>query len=651
MNDRKKRNILIGSLLCLLVFMMVGYAILSQTLNITGIANMKGVWDVKIISMQRLDDNTTGRAEEVSHSFTDTTATFEANLYIPGDSIEYRVTVKNNGNIDALLKTIIPKTTNKSANVKFTHSNIDNTILTAGKEITFTMKMEFDKNATSIPSFKTISYSLELNYIQYGGGAYTPALETAEDSCFMIGNDGTLYSYDKSCGVDVVVPAKVDDIPVKKIAPYFLVSNGQLTGETKSGSTVLIFQNQDKSDQYFEYINSTGEYSQTEINNLKASSYIYKSDDYNSLDLKTIKETASKDYFKISKDSSNVIKLEDATASDYNIIQTESSSIFGGSYCANLETSEMLKEYLRLKDPAREYGVTNSEYYEYLTYNFLSSSDSGVSFCYQMVDELDSLYLFGEGVIDFNVHINTVDLSQAAYLTHIDGYAMVQMNFETDKEVFLKQLTLPPNLEVVTTYTGFAEKVVFPKNSITKVIGWGGIMGEVESLPSTLKAISNGNQISNKSITIPSSVVRMGYDIFTSLESVTFENNSNLIAMYGLGEGYDYPQGTFRKNNLTKVVIPSSVKYIGDEVFYQNKLTNVSFASGSNLKHIGYNAFGHNQLTNTGLGKLPSTLTSLNTRAFVGNDSLTQITLTSPADLTGWPSGGTVDGKTVVYDR
>ena len=40
MRDRKKRNITIISLCCLLVFMAVGYAVLSQTLNIDGTANL-----------------------------------------------------------------------------------------------------------------------------------------------------------------------------------------------------------------------------------------------------------------------------------------------------------------------------------------------------------------------------------------------------------------------------------------------------------------------------------------------------------------------------------------------------------------------------------------------------------------------------------
>ena len=47
MRDRKKKNIIIGALCSLLVFMGIGYAILSQTLNISGIANMTDNIDAK----------------------------------------------------------------------------------------------------------------------------------------------------------------------------------------------------------------------------------------------------------------------------------------------------------------------------------------------------------------------------------------------------------------------------------------------------------------------------------------------------------------------------------------------------------------------------------------------------------------------------
>ena len=124
MKDRKKRNIIIGALCSLLVFMGIGYAILSQTLNISGTANMQGNWSVKITNMKLLEANKTGRAENVSNTFTDTTASFEANLWMPGDSIEYEVTVENQGNIDAVLKDIIQTKTNKDKNLKFSKKYI-----------------------------------------------------------------------------------------------------------------------------------------------------------------------------------------------------------------------------------------------------------------------------------------------------------------------------------------------------------------------------------------------------------------------------------------------------------------------------------------------------------------------------------------------
>ena len=275
MRDRKKRNIIIGALCCLLVFMGIGYAILSQTLNISGIANMKGNWNVKITNMELLSENKTGRAVEVSHSFTDTTATFTADLYMPGDSIEYRVTVENQGNIDAVLKSITPTTTNKSEGIKFSHSEIDNTVLTAGKTITFTMKVEFLEDATSIPKVENVKYNLELVYVQYNGGEYTPAVEPAEESCFMISDDGTLLSYDRSCGTDnVVIPAKINNIPVKRVAPLAFASLGVSNAQTSTGEYIYIFKNEEAKTKYIENMRKEGS-NDAEINEIMQTSYIY----------------------------------------------------------------------------------------------------------------------------------------------------------------------------------------------------------------------------------------------------------------------------------------------------------------------------------------------------------------------------------------
>ena len=662
MRDRKKRNIIIGSLCCLLVFMGIGYAILSQTLNISGIANMKGNWNVKITNMELVDETKTGRAEEVSHVFTDTTATFEANLYMPGDSIEYRVTVENQGNIDALLKSITPTTTNKNVNIKFSHSEIDNTVLTAGKTITFTMKVEFLEDATTIPDLDSLKYSLELVYVQYNGGDYTPAVETTEESCFMISDDGTLISYDKNCGTDnVVIPAKINNIPVKRITPMAFVSIGGGVAITSTGDVIYLFKDETARDNYIAGLRND-ESSDSEINEVLQTSYINGSTEFNALELKTVKDYVLEfdKKFKVYKDSSNTIKFERGSSSDYNIIYGSfNSSIYPNQfYCTTNDACDLLKEYYRSKDPARNYGVTDSSYYEYL-YKPSEFDDLNYAADFQTLDNLDYVY-YDSALPDMNEQtkaINTIDLSYAIYIEYLSN-DLFTTNFNND---ILKKIILPPNVKHVNV--PLAEEVIFPTNSTTEIIesDRGAGNPKVIKLPSSLKVIGSSafQGSSLTTVTIPSSVVRIGENAFASahlkqgnIETLKFEKNSNLIAIYGDDDtNDDYSEGAFGKNKLTNITIPKSVEYIGYETFVSNKLTSVSFEDGSKLKYIGGRAFTGNQLTNTGLGKFPSTLTNLDTSAFSNNENLTQITLTSPADIDGWTNGSTVNGITVTYER
>ena len=658
MRDRKKRNIIIGSLCCLLAFMGIGYAILSQTLNISGIANMRGNWNVKITNMELLSENKTGRAEEVSHSFTDTTATFTANLYMPGDSIEYRVTVENQGNIDALLKSITPTTTNRSEGIKFSHSEIDNTVLTAGKTITFTMKVEFLEDATSIPNVENVSYNLELVYVQYDGKSeYTPAVETTEEDCFWISDDGTLLSYNRSCGTDnVVIPAKINNIPVKRVAAVAFASTGA-SAQTSTGESIYIFKNEEDKTKYIENMRKEGS-TDEEINEIMQTSYIYGSAELNALKLKTKKDYIIEEgkKYKVTKDSTGHIKLEKATSSDYNIIYYQDfdpaySRVNSLCYCVTNADCELLKEYYRSKDPARNYGVTDSSYYEYLYNSAFSNDDVG-----ELASTLDFLMLDTQDYIKYqmggelaNESIITLDYSNAIYMEDLN---ILSSNM-------LKKLVLPPNIKNLMLPT--AEQIVFPKNSKTEVIvgytddGDNTIIKPID-FPSTLKVIGNGLFTKTKveSITIPQSVVRIGHDAFNNSEltSLSFETKSSLVALYGTHDtSTGSERGSFANNKLTTLKIPKTVQYIGNDTFNYNNLKSVVFETDSKLKYVGSNAFRNNQLTNTGLGKLPSSLTNLATDTFINNPDLTQITLTSPTDLEGWPNGEMVGDITVVYER
>ena len=66
MRDRKKRTLIIGSLCCLLVFMGIGYALLSQTLNINGTATLTGSWEIYIESMVVKNKSATATSKNIS---------------------------------------------------------------------------------------------------------------------------------------------------------------------------------------------------------------------------------------------------------------------------------------------------------------------------------------------------------------------------------------------------------------------------------------------------------------------------------------------------------------------------------------------------------------------------------------------------------
>ena len=104
MKNRKKRNIIIVSLACLMIFMGVGYAILSENIKVGTSTTVLGDWDIKITNVAL--SKKSGRAYDVSHTFETLSTTLVVDLYEPGDSIEYDITVRNEGNINATLSRI-----------------------------------------------------------------------------------------------------------------------------------------------------------------------------------------------------------------------------------------------------------------------------------------------------------------------------------------------------------------------------------------------------------------------------------------------------------------------------------------------------------------------------------------------------------------
>jgi len=189
MNERKKRNIIMGSLCAVLLLMVVGYAAFSTALNINGTSSISSNWDIKITEIT--EGTKTGSAtttvdesgnKKISGVGT-LTASVEADLVSPGDSIEYDITITNAGSLNAKLEKITLSESNNPA-IKFETSGLTEgeTLTANGGTATLKLKITYDSNVTSQPENTTGTISVTLDYVQAdGNGTVTPSEPTAAD--------------------------------------------------------------------------------------------------------------------------------------------------------------------------------------------------------------------------------------------------------------------------------------------------------------------------------------------------------------------------------------------------------------------------------------------------------------------------------------
>lgn len=147
------RNIIIGALLIAVITMAVGYSAFATQLTINGNAEIVGDWNVEITNIEAT--TVTGEAAPGNPTHTTTSATFDADLKQPGDSVVYTITVENNGTIDATLDnySMTPQADGSPA-ILYTYTN-PATDLAAGGETTFTVTVTYDSTVTEVPTNTT----------------------------------------------------------------------------------------------------------------------------------------------------------------------------------------------------------------------------------------------------------------------------------------------------------------------------------------------------------------------------------------------------------------------------------------------------------------------------------------------------------------
>lgn len=447
MRDRRKRNIVIGILCCLLIFMGVIYALLNQKLTLTSQQEMIGEWNIKITNI--VPKTPLGRAKNISHSYTNTTANFEADLYMPGDSIEYEVTVENQGNIKGMVQSVTPSTTNKSDSVKFSHTEIPN-ILSPGDVKTFTMKVEIPESSTTIPPVGKIKYSLTIVYVQYDGKTEVKQVsDSTDESCFMVNQAGLLLAYNYKCGTDnVVVPKKVNGVTITGIymnalAPSFGVinaNNAYFWDEDSKNEAIASEEYKDKEWDKIEKVIFNGDIIQTVA-------------DYSS--------SLSKPY-KVYLENGK-LKIDSASGSDINLYRESGSDLPYIYAPTNTETYELLMSECFSKKAEEAYAasVLDGESTEFCSIAYLGS-------IILLPNSYRTEVLVNRDLVDSYIgvgsYFNILDLSQATGITQSVAYSFGRAN----------TIIMPPNLYSIAYGIGLAgtKNVIFPNNTTTKFIAY-----------------------------------------------------------------------------------------------------------------------------------------------------------------------------------
>lgn len=160
------KNLVVVAIVLALVVMAVGYAAFATELNLNeSTATIQGDWLIEITNIEAT--TIVGTADAGTPSFTDTTATFDALLNAPGDSVTYTVTIENKGSIDAKLDSAVFTEDNEMGSPAIIYS-YDNpaTTLAAGATTTFTVTAIYDSTVTEVPEVKTRTITGTINYIQ-----------------------------------------------------------------------------------------------------------------------------------------------------------------------------------------------------------------------------------------------------------------------------------------------------------------------------------------------------------------------------------------------------------------------------------------------------------------------------------------------------
>lgn len=235
---KNKKNVIIISMVAMIAVMIVGYAAFSASLKINGLANIESNWNILFTNIE-IVEKTSGATETLLPEATGTSATFSVNLKLPGDYIEYEITVENRGTLGAIVESINASETGNDA-FTFEITNIaKGDRLAKESSTTFNVKVTFDEDATSVPVDHN-KLTLEIMYVQDVGQSVGSEDIIITGSTLTTLSGNTTLSLANSAG--------------RKLANYTISGNSVQNGTPTPDAPVEIQSVGNKTSNLFQYI-------------------------------------------------------------------------------------------------------------------------------------------------------------------------------------------------------------------------------------------------------------------------------------------------------------------------------------------------------------------------------------------------------------
>ena len=243
-----KRRIFTVSLALVIFVMSLGYAALSQYIELDGIASIDRSWIVKVTNVTNTPTNS---ATSVSSNYISNTVTLNANLPTSISTITYTITLSNQGNIPAKLNNIeVIEDENSNITYEITGVEEEVTTLKPGETNTAKVTIKYKSGVTNISETKK---ELMLTFIYIDNSKPSSSGESSEGEyeIYEVGEavrliDGTIWYVTKN--------SSSNEDKVTLVSENTVSSNGSVS---TNGTYTKAFDS-----------NNTNEYDQFDTNNI-----------------------------------------------------------------------------------------------------------------------------------------------------------------------------------------------------------------------------------------------------------------------------------------------------------------------------------------------------------------------------------------------